>query len=88
MMMHLLSWLLSRLMKMELKKKSVVKKHHLNETLVNSLTKSFDGDERLKLRVTNTNAEKAFNLQKNNTFHLTNCINLKYIEMNTFCVQV
>ena len=46
-----------------IEEETVVKKHHLNETLVNSLTKSFDGGERLKLLVTNTNVEKLFNLQ-------------------------
>ena len=47
----------------EIEEESVVKTHHLNEIFVNRLTKRFDGDKRLKPRVTNTNAEKAFNLQ-------------------------
>ena len=47
---------------------SVVSKHHLNETLVNPLTKTIDGDERLKLRVTNTNADKQFILQATLSF--------------------
>ena len=51
-----------------IEEKSVVEKHHLNEPLVNSLTKSFDGDERLKLRVTNANADKEFVLQTKLSF--------------------
>ena len=47
---------------------SVVKKHYLNETLINSLTKTFDGGEMLKIRVTNTNADKTFSIQTTLSF--------------------
>ena len=47
---------------------SVVKEHHLNKTLINSLTKTFDGGEMLKIRLTNINADKTFSIQTTLSF--------------------